>query len=43
MRETMRLSLEINLPVVQHAEDTRVTERCSMNDGPTSFDWDCAA
>ncbi len=37
MRETMRLSSEINLPVVQHAEDTRVTERCSMNDGPTSF------
>jgi dihydroorotase len=37
MRETLRLSSEINLPVVQHAEDTRMTERCSMNDGPTSF------
>lgn len=37
MRDTLRLSSEINLPVVQHAEDTRMTERCSMNDGPTSF------
>src|SRR5580692_7149259 len=37
MRETLRLSSEINLPVVQHAEDTRMTERCSMNDSPTSF------
>jgi len=37
MRETMRLSSEINLPVIQHAEDTRMTDRCSMNDGPTAF------
>jgi dihydroorotase len=37
MRETLRLSSEINLCVIQHAEDTRMTERCSMNDGPTSF------
>jgi len=37
MRETLRLSSEINLPVVQHAEDTRMTERGSMNEGPTSF------
>jgi dihydroorotase len=37
MRETLRLSSEISLPVIQHAEDTRMTERCSMNDGPTSF------
>ncbi len=37
MRDTLRLSSEINLPVIQHAEDTRITERCSMNDGPTSF------
>ena len=28
---------EINLPVIQHAEDTRMTEHCSMNEGPTSF------
>src|ERR1700675_1166703 len=32
MRETLRLSSEINLPVIQHAEDTRLTDRCSMND-----------
>lgn len=37
MRDTLRLSSEINLPVIQHAEDTRMTERGSMNEGPTSF------
>jgi dihydroorotase len=37
MREALRLSSEISIPVIQHAEDTRMTERCSMNDGPTSF------
>src|SRR6201984_453782 len=37
MRDTLRLSSEINLPVIQHAEDTRMTDRCSMNDGPTAF------
>src|SRR5256885_2129918 len=37
MRETLRVASEINLPVIQHAEDTRMTENCSMNDGPTSF------
>jgi dihydroorotase len=37
MRETLRLASEINLLVIQHAEDTRMTEHCSMNDGPTSF------
>jgi len=37
MRECLRLSGEVNLPVVQHAEDTRQTEGCPMNDGPTSF------
>jgi len=37
MRECLRLSGELNFPVVQHAEDTRVTENCPMNDGPTSF------
>jgi dihydroorotase len=37
MRETLRLASELNLPVIQHAEDTRMTEHCSMNDGPTSF------
>jgi len=37
MRECLRLGGELNLPVVQHAEDTRVTENCPMNEGPTSF------
>jgi dihydroorotase len=37
MRETLRLASELNLPVIQHAEDTRMTELGSMNDGPTSF------
>jgi len=37
MRECLRLSGELNFPVVQHAEDTRLTEHCPMNDGPTSF------
>src|ERR1700727_2937369 len=30
MRLALRLGAEVNLPVVQHAEDTRVTENCSM-------------
>src|SRR5450631_1810371 len=37
MRETLRLAAEINLPVIQHAEDTRETEGCCMNEGPTAF------
>jgi dihydroorotase len=37
MRETLRLGAELNFPVIQHAEDTRMTANCSMNDGPTSF------
>src|SRR5207245_196270 len=37
MRMALRLGAELNLPVVQHAEDTRLTENCSMHDGPTSF------
>lgn len=37
MRECLRLSGEVNFPVVQHAEDTRLTEGCPMNDSPTSF------
>src|SRR6202167_1694371 len=34
MRAALRLGAELNLPVVQHAEDTRLTERCSMHEGP---------
>lgn len=37
MRMALRLGAELNLPVVQHAEDTRVTENCSMHGGATSF------
>jgi len=37
MRDTLRLAAEINLPVIQHAEDTRLTENCSMNESMTSF------
>src|SRR5437016_5228289 len=37
MRDALRASAEINFPIVQHAEDTRATQNCSMNEGPTSF------
>ncbi|MGH9496367.1 MAG: dihydroorotase [Candidatus Sulfotelmatobacter sp.] len=37
MRLALRLGAELNLPVVQHAEDTRMSENCSMHAGPTSF------
>jgi dihydroorotase len=37
MRETLRVASELSLPVIQHAEDTRMTENCVMNEGPTSF------
>jgi len=37
MRMALRLGAELNFPVVQHAEDTRMTEGSSMHAGPTSF------
>ena len=37
MRMALRLGAELNFPVVQHAEDTRSTENCSMHAGATSF------
>jgi dihydroorotase len=37
MRETLRLSGELSLTVIQHAEDTRMTVNCSLNESPTSF------
>jgi dihydroorotase len=37
MRDALRASAEINFPVVQHAEDTRITQSCSMNEGASSF------
>ncbi|HEY7616465.1 MAG TPA: dihydroorotase, partial [Terriglobales bacterium] len=37
MRDTLRLGAELNLTVIQHAEDTRMTAGCSLNEGPTAF------
>src|SRR5271165_7150366 len=37
MREALVFAGELNLPVVQRAEDTRQTENCAMHAGPTSF------
>jgi len=37
MRDALRAGARLNLPVVQHAEDSRPTAGCSMNHGPTSF------
>ncbi len=37
MRDALRLAGSLGIPVVQHAEDTRLTAHCSMNDGPTAF------
>jgi len=37
MRETLRTAAALNFPVVQHAEDTRMTEHASLNDGPAAF------
>ncbi len=37
MRDALRAAATLNIPVVQHAEDTRMTAGCSMNLGATSF------
>jgi dihydroorotase len=37
MRDALRLAAAIDLPVIQHAEDTRMTENCSMHDSVASF------
>ena len=37
MREALVLGGELNFPVVQHAEDTRMTEGCSMHAGALSY------
>ncbi len=37
MRDALRLAGALNMPVVQHAEDTRHTVHCVMHEGPTSF------
>jgi dihydroorotase len=37
MRDALKAAARLKMPVVQHAEDTRVTVGCSMNYGATSF------
>jgi dihydroorotase len=37
MREALTAAARVNLPVIQHAEDTRLTGGCSMNAGPLAF------
>src|SRR5262249_50659480 len=37
MRGALLLGAELNLPVVQHAEDTRLTAQCSMHEGARSL------
>lgn len=37
MRQALATAAQIGIPVVQHAEDTRLTVGCSVNDGQTSF------
>jgi len=37
MRESLAAAARVGLTVIQHAEDTRMTQGCSMNLGPASF------
>jgi dihydroorotase len=37
MRAVLRAAAAAGLPVIQHAEDTRMTRGCSMNAGPVAF------
>jgi dihydroorotase len=37
MREALNAAARAGLPVIQHAEDTRLTGGCSMNAGPVAF------
>ncbi len=37
MREALRAAVSARLPVMQHAEDTRLTEGGTMTEGPTAF------
>lgn len=37
MRAVLRGATQAGLPVIQHAEDTRLTGGCSMNAGPLAF------
>src|SRR5580765_7145070 len=37
MRQSLAAAAALNMPVVQHAEDCRMTEGSAMNAGPTAF------
>lgn len=37
MQQALAAAAQLNLPVVQHAEDTRMTKDACMNSGPTAF------
>lgn len=37
MREALKAAGELGIPVIQHAEDTRMSQGCTMHEGPTSF------
>jgi dihydroorotase len=37
MREVLRQAAQLGIPVIQHAEDTRLTSGAVMNAGPTAF------
>jgi len=37
MRQALTMAAQLGIPVVQHAEDTRLTAECSVNQGAVSF------
>ena len=37
MREALQAARELGIPVIQHAEDTPMSQGCTMHEGPTSF------
>lgn len=37
MREVLQAARELGIYVIQHAEDTRISQGCAMHEGPTSF------
>jgi dihydroorotase len=37
MRDALRAAAQTGIPVIQHAEDTRLTVDCPMNEGPAAF------
>ncbi len=42
MRETLAAAARVGLSVIQHAEDTRLTQGASMNWGRCRSSWGCA-